>query len=234
MADLHEGMRIDVVKDGPYIVSGGVPLLRAKIVVDAEGDSVSYEETHRYPLQDKYALCRCGASDNKPYCDGSHVRVGFTSRMIAPNEFFMDEAQAIEGDGIRLLDATRLCIGARFCDRAGGAWGLTEHSDNEVAKQVAVDEAKLCPSGRLVMIDTGTGQPIEPDFEPSIVLLEDPANNASSALWVRGGIPVFDEKGNPYEVRNRVTLCRCGASRDMTFCDGSHYRVRFDDGYANE
>jgi hypothetical protein len=41
-------------------------------------------------------------------------------------------------------------------------------------------------------------------------------------LWVRGGIPVVSADGKPYTVRNRLTLCRCGKSRNKPFCDGSH------------
>ncbi len=38
------------------------------------------------------------------------------------------------------------------------------------------------------------------------------------------------ENGIPYESRNRVTLCRCGASSNMPFCNGSHASIRFRDG----
>ena len=51
-------------KNGPYRVSG-VPLADARL---AEG---------AHPQ--KYVLCRCGASKNKPYCDGSHQDIGWKS-----------------------------------------------------------------------------------------------------------------------------------------------------------
>ena len=35
--------------------------------------------------------------------------------------------------------------------------------------------------------------------------------------------------GTTYEIRNRVTLCRCGASQNKPFCDGSHWEVEFRD-----
>ena len=41
-------------------------------------------------------------------------------------------------------------------------------------------------------------------------------------IWVRGGIPVASADGKTYEVRNRLTLCRCGRSANKPFCDGSH------------
>ncbi|MFR7812811.1 MAG: CDGSH iron-sulfur domain-containing protein [Butyricimonas faecihominis] len=49
-------------------------------------------------------------------------------------------------------------------------------------------------------------------------------------LFVRGGIPIDDTEGVRYELRNRVTLCRCGASSNKPFCDGTHVSIRFRDG----
>ena len=60
-------------------------------------------------------------------------------------------------------------------------------------------------------------------------VIEDPAERVSGPLWVRGGIPVIAADGFAYEVRNRVTLCRCGASANKPFCDGSHFKVGFRD-----
>ena len=51
----------------------------------------------------------------------------------------------------------------------------------------------------------------------------------SGPLWVRGGVPVVSADGTPYEIRNRVTLCRCGASQNKPFCDGSHASIGFTD-----
>ncbi len=48
-------------------------------------------------------------------------------------------------------------------------------------------------------------------------------------LWLRGGIAVVSSDGFAYEVRNRVTLCRCGASDNKPFCDGSHAAIKFRD-----
>ena len=49
-------------------------------------------------------------------------------------------------------------------------------------------------------------------------------------IYVRGGIPIASLDGTPYEVRNRVALCRCGASQNKPFCDGSHVDAAFRDG----
>ena len=68
--------------------------------------------------------------------------------------------------------------------------------------------------------------------KPSIGLVEDPSVGVSGPLWVRGGIPVVSSDGVQYEPRNRTTLCRCGASRNKPFCDGTHAAIGFDDGLA--
>ena len=65
--------KIEVLKDGPYLVSGGVPLSEQHIVTNAEGESLDYREGKKYPARPQYALCRCGRSSNKPFCDGSHA-----------------------------------------------------------------------------------------------------------------------------------------------------------------
>ena len=75
--------------------------------------------------------------------------------------------------------------------------------------------------------------PVEPHFDPGLGLLEDPLLRISSALWVRGGIPVQHPDGFTYEIRNRVTLCRCGHSSNKPFCDGTHASFKFRDGLPN-
>ena len=47
-------------------------------------------------------------------------------------------------------------------------------------------------------------------------------------IWVRGGVQVVAADGEPYEVRNRQTLCRCGRSQNKPFCDGSHKEFGFE------
>ena len=70
----HPGAKIEIAKNGPYLVSGGLPLSEQQIVINAEGESLEYKEGKKYPAKPQYALCRCGQSSNKPFCDGSHVQ----------------------------------------------------------------------------------------------------------------------------------------------------------------
>jgi hypothetical protein len=87
----------------------------------------------------------------------------------------------------------------------------------------------MCPAGRLVAWDRETNVALEPTFEPSIGLVEDPSRGLAGPLWVRGGIPIVSADGEDYEIRNRVTLCRCGASGNKPFCDGNHVKIGFTD-----
>ena len=77
--------------------------------------------------------------------------------------------------------------------------------------------------------DKASGQPIEHALPVSIGLVEDPEQKCSGPLWLRGGIQVASADGFEYEVRNRVTLCRCGESKNKPFCDGTHAAIKFKD-----
>lgn len=221
-------MRIVIVEDGPYLVSGNVPLLRGTIVVNDEGESVAWQETERLRTPGSYSLCRCGSSDRRPFCDGSHVDMCFDGTESAGHSSYAEESVSIDGPGVVLQDARKLCAEARFCDRAGGLWNLVERCDDPKTRALAEEEAGLCPSGRYTLCDS-RGESHEAALEPSILLVEDPHLGVSGPLWVRGCIPVVSADGTPYEVRNRVTLCRCGASRNKPFCDGSHIAAGFRD-----
>lgn len=214
--------RIDIAKDGPYLVSGGLPLLQQSIVTNAEGESLEYHEDKRFPLQKQYALCRCGQSANKPFCDGTHATLPFDGTETASREPYLEQAQTVEGPSLRLTDAEGLCAFARFCDPKGRIWNLVQEPDNPETRKIIEHEAAHCPAGRLVLWDLETGKPIEPKFEPSLVLIEDTDKEVSGPIWVRGGIPVVSADGATLEIRNRVTLCRCGSSANKPYCDGSH------------
>jgi CDGSH-type Zn-finger protein len=217
----HAAPKIKVSKNGPYLVSGGIPLTQQVSVPDVAGDPCEWRTDKEYPSRKKYALCRCGESKTRPFCDGTHTKVDFDGTETASREPYLDRAEETNGPALKLTDAPELCIGASFCDRAGGTWNLTRQSDDPRARRIAIEEAGNCPSGRLVVWDR-EGKAIEPEFEPSIALIGDPDGVVRGPIWVRGGIPVESADGTVYEVRNRVTLCGCGKSCNKPFCDGSH------------
>ncbi|MDE2310420.1 MAG: CDGSH iron-sulfur domain-containing protein [Betaproteobacteria bacterium] len=223
------GAKVQISEDGPYIVSGSLPLSKEIIGTNEVGESVKWEQGQKYPSQEQYALCRCGHSANKPFCDGSHEKVGFNGTETANRQPYLDQARMIRGPVMSLTDAESLCAFARFCDPYGRVWRLVKKTDDPSAREHFVGETCDCPSGRLVAWDNETGKPIEPKHEPSIALIEDPARGCSGPLWLRGGVQLTGADGFEYEVRNRVTLCRCGASQNKPFCDGSHASIRFID-----
>lgn len=215
-------MKITVRKNGPYRVSGGVPLKTVEIGYDDEGACRTWNETKTYPpRQQQYALCRCGLSKNKPFCDGSHAPAHFVGTEAGDRKPFQKGAGITPGPVLTLADNEHLCAHTGFCTRAGGIENLVASPDPE-DRETAIEEAGACPSGRRVVSDTATGKVIEPDLETSIAVIEDPAKGRDGPLWVLGGIPVIGVDGRGYEVRNRVTLCRCGRSKNKPFCDGSH------------
>jgi CDGSH-type Zn-finger protein len=220
---LHEDeKRIRIIKNGPYIVSGGIPLSVKEIRNDAEGYCSTWSDVETFPLQEQFVLCRCGHSKNKPFCDGTHGKLHFDGTKTPDDKPYLARADRINGPTLSLTDAEGMCVHARFCMRAGGIWNLIRQSGNHEARDIAIEEAGNCPSGRLVVWDKKTGKSLEPEYEKSIVVIEYPPRSEHGPLWVRGGIPVESSDGNVYEIRNRVTLCRCGKSCNKPFCDGSH------------
>jgi CDGSH-type Zn-finger protein len=221
--------KVRISKDGPYLVSGDLPLRKEIIGTNDAEESIKWLPAEEYPAKAKYALCRCGHSATKPFCDGSHAKVGFDGTETASRKPYIEQAEVIRGPTMSLTDVESLCAFARFCDPNGKVWNLVNETDEPTATKQFVSQTCACPSGRLVAWDNATGQPIEPAFAPSIGLIEDPAQHCSGPIWLRGGVQVIGADGFEYEIRNRVTLCRCGASKNKPFCDGAHASIGFSD-----
>ena len=219
----EDAAKIKVTKNGPYLVSGEIPIQKQVIIADSEGTANEWQQSTKYPPQKTCLLCRCGQSKNKPFCDGTHVKTGFDGTETAGEEAYLNQPKKIDGPTLKLEDTEDLCASARFCHRAGGIWNLVPKSDKPENKQVAIEETCDCPSGRLVITDKKARKTIEPNLPKSIGLIEDPEMGVSGPVWVRGGIPVESADGKTYKIRNRVTLCRCGKSANKPFCDSSHY-----------
>lgn len=70
--------RIRTLKNGPLLVEGD-----GFEVTDADGNG--------YPVSSRpIALCRCGASTKKPFCDGTHASIGFQAGEAAPSGSVQD------------------------------------------------------------------------------------------------------------------------------------------------
>ncbi|MEX1208458.1 MAG: CDGSH iron-sulfur domain-containing protein [Acidimicrobiia bacterium] len=211
---------IVVTENGPYEVRASLPLVPKRIVRTAAGDPVAWATDPELPHETPTWLCRCGQSRNKPFCDGSHKRVGFDGTEEAPNEPFFERSRAHQGPGLTVHRVGNLCAHSSFCANAISDWFqlLPDTADPNVRVEV-VAMVEHCPSGTLVLeLD---GEVIEPDLPRAISPVTD------GPLWVTGGIRVERSDGVPLEVRNRIALCRCGHSKNKPFCDGTHREIGF-------
>lgn len=232
MPDQPKG-KIVVLPAGPYEVHGDIPLYKEVLL---ENDDKSYRWDHREQIDvpgDPYRLCRCGRTSNPPFCDGSHARGDrpFKGANRAPFDTVDDRAVILEGAGVDLRDDIDLCSWSRFCHTPHGkVWALLKDTDNPDIRAWVIRGCSECPSARLTAIDKATQLPIEPTLPVEISVTQDPAEGVSGPLAVRGGIPIETETGERWEVRNRVTLCRCGGSHNGPYCDARHKTIEFDDG----
>lgn len=222
-----ENRKITVTRDGPYVVEGDVPLRREVIVIDERGQSLDWKTTETFATEGRYELCRCGRSKQKPFCDGSHATTGFDGTETADRGTYLSRAQVVEGPVLSLADDESLCAFARFCDPNGRVWNQAGHTDEPAVARTFVTQTNNCSAGRLVPYRNADGIPLEAKREPAIGITEDTARGCAGPLWVQGCIPVVSEDGTLHEVRNRVTLCRCGASSNKPFCDGTHAAINF-------
>jgi CDGSH-type Zn-finger protein len=224
----HGSAHIVVIADGPYLVLGEAPLVRKRKVVSAEGDSISWRRLEPIETEPVYALCRCGQSQNKPFCDGSHVPVGFDGTEAADKRPSTARQRIVDGGtDIVVKRDSYLCMHAAFC--VGRARSIPEMmadaADSDVRAQV-IGMIERCPSGSYLYALTADGDDIEPDLPVAIAVTEE-EHGIAGPLWVTGGIAIRRSDGQPFEARNRVTLCRCGQSAARPLCDGTHRAIGF-------
>jgi len=220
---------IKITKDGPYVLYGNPPINEMIIMPNENGENWTYRNGKSFDTEDQpcCALCRCGDSKNKPFCSGAHEHADWDSEETASFEPILDNAEAIEGPELILYDNETYCSFARFCDAKGRVWNIVKRAGTPEQVELAKRESAHCSSGRLLVWDKKEKKMYEPDFEPSIGIIEDPGIRVSGPIWVRGGICIESADGKSYEIRNRVTLCRCGHSSNKPFCDGTHANFKW-------
>ena len=219
---------IRVQPDGPYIVRG-TPLVRRRQVHSERGEPMTWQTVEHLEPGEVYALCRCGGSSNKPFCDGSHAHNGFDGTETAPAGPYADRARVMPGTGITVSDDRSICQHAGFCgNRQTNVWEMLGGSGTEdsVARAQLMAMIERCPSGALTYRLEPEGAAVEPDFRQEIGVVDD------GPLFLSGGVRVQRSDGTVQEIRNRVTLCRCGASKSKPLCDGSHRDIGFHDAAA--
>ena len=213
--------RVRVSTNGPYVVSAGLPLGTRTPVKSAAGEAIDWTAGEDRASDGVYALCRCGRSANKPYCDRSHRSAGFDGTCTADRAPGATRRKVLQGVGITMTDDDSLCAGYEYCDRHGGVWRTIAATADPATRDELMKQIAQCPSGRLQYIVDGQTEPAEPAYTAAIATIPD------GPLWLMGRVPVETADGFTYEVRNRQLLCRCGASSNKPFCDGTHHKIGF-------
>jgi CDGSH-type Zn-finger protein/truncated hemoglobin YjbI/ferredoxin len=209
---LEPGIRVAV--NGPYLVNGGE--LR-----DWLGQEI--------PSTPQAALCRCGASAMKPWCDGSHAEIGFTDAKD-PNRV-PNRLDRYRGQQITVLDNRGTCAHSGLCTNRVPTVFRVDGEPFVAASGGRQDEilnaVHACPSGALGYLENDEPGP-DPSRPPAIEVSKD------GPYRVTGGLPLVDDAGDPV-ARNEgaslehYSMCRCGQSQNKPFCSGMHWYVRFTD-----
>ena len=201
--------RIRPLPNGPYHLA------------DAQLQRASGEA---FPTDGGVYLCRCGGSSKKPFCDGTHRKNGFSGRNSADPA--KDRREVYAGKGITIFDNRALCAHAGYCtDRLASVFRMRSEPwiDADGAQvQEVIDTIRRCPSGALSYALDGVEA--RPAQRPPMVTVTDDGPYA-----VSGGVELEGVKMGEGASAEHYTLCRCGASKNKPFCDGSHWNAGFKD-----
>lgn len=200
---------IDIMENGPLIVKG------LKKLQAPDGSLIEAKES--------VALCRCGGSANKPFCDGSHKRNGFTG--ARESERSLHASKAYRGEQITIHDNRTICAHAAYCvDDLKSVFQSDARpwiDPDAASAEEIIALVRRCPSGAL-------SYEINDEKHDSFNHEEGIAIAAGGPYNVLGGIHLetADELQPP--APEHYTLCRCGASKNKPYCDGSHHNLSED------
>lgn len=195
--------------NGPYVVKA------LKTFTSRKGP-IKTEET--------MALCRCGASANKPFCDGTHATIGFSSAAIEGR--VQDKRESYQGKKITIHDNRGICAHAGRCtDDLASTFRLKEepwiHPDAASVDKI-IATIQTCPSGALsYSVDDVEHR----DWAGAPTVFVAP----NGPYVVSGGPDLLDTDWAEGASKEHFTLCRCGDSKNKPFCDGAHWYSKFTD-----
>jgi len=212
------GCSIQASLNGPYLVTNA--------------DHLQNSLGERIPACPQMALCRCGGSAIKPFCDGTHARIGFTGKK-EPDRV-PDQRDTYIGEQVTILDNRGICAHSGFCtDNLASVFRLRQEpfvDPNGARMEEIIAAVRNCPSGALSYAIGGVECRDEVDQvrEPTITVSKD------GPYRITGGIPLEDEQGQDEQhaqgsSREHYSLCRCGQSKNKPFCSGMHWYVNFHD-----
>jgi CDGSH-type Zn-finger protein len=172
----------------------------------------------------KMALCRCGGSKNKPFCDGTHKTNGFSSAKLEGRvEDKRDDYK--EGD-LTVHDNRGICAHAGRCtDGLPAVFRLKTEpwiAPGEAGADEIISVVKQCPSGAL-SYSSGSEEHRDRDGDPTIFVAP------KGPYVVSGGPELKDTARGEGASTEHFTMCRCGGSKNKPFCDGTHWYREFDE-----
>ena len=199
------------------------PATNGPLLVQGMEKIVRYTDGKAFEGGDSVALCRCGSSKNKPYCDGTHSKIGFSSEKDSNR--VANRRESYEGNGVVVHDNRGVCAHAGRCtDGLPSVFRLREEPFVE-AKAASAEEIastiRNCPSGALSYSIGGVEQS-ERGGAPSAAF-------APKGPYVFTGGAELDAELGEGATTDHFTLCRCGASANKPFCSGAHWNVSFDE-----
>jgi len=195
--------------DGPYLVENLENFASQKGAVESKP---------------KMALCRCGGSDNKPFCDGTHAKNGFSSAKLEGR--VEDKRDEYEGEKITIHDNRGICAHAGRCtDGLPSVFRLKQEpwiDPNAASREEIVATVRKCPSGAL-SYSIADAEHQDREGEPAIFIAPD------GPYVVSGGPDLNDTARGHGASTEHFTICRCGGSKNKPFCDGTHWHKGFKD-----
>ena len=183
------------------------------------------------------ALCRCGGSKNKPFCDGTHNMIGFSSanKTLENDDIkkivIKDKRRDYPGKEITLHDNRKICSHVAECVnnlssvfKLGSRPWINPDASN---KNDIIHVVRRCPSGALsYSIDGVEYRDPEEQRNPTVTVLKNGPYHITGGIELIGENIQFGEGAS----KEHYTLCRCGASENKPFCDGAHKSSNFNDG----
>ena len=222
--------RIVVRKNGPYMVYGRVPLVQKTQVVSEYGEPLTWQKDGELEVDETYLLCRCGQSSNKPFCDATHAKIHFDGTETALT-VSTTERQMVNDQGTRITVKRDfyLCAESGYCgNRVTNIDAMVAQTADPQIRAQIMAMIGHCPSGSYTFaLDAESGD-VEPDLPQQVAATTEITDEGPivGPLWVTGNIPIARADGQPFETRNRVTLCRCGLSGSKPLCDGTHRHLQ--------
>ena len=193
----EKAMEVNLIENGPVKIEGV--------------ESVTYGG-QEIKVDGKAFLCRCGESSKAPFCDGSHSSTGFSDNCESDNSI---PTKDWEGKTIRTRFNPNICMHVFRCKPLKDLREQELQGNAEAAQEIAKVVA-TCPSGALTFEMKPADGSATFDDVTKVEVVEGGeirlgCSFESSTVQLKEGQPA-----------NRVTLCRCGMSKNKPFCDGRH------------